>query len=166
MPVATALLVVITCARSEADKPLPKEIDKPAQKDGAPKASYTSESLRGRVVWLADALKRRHGIGTVADAAEHVLALETADGHLHPIIEDVRGRAFRIDKRLRDMDVELTVRRYRDPAMIQVVRVYSHKEDGKYQLDYWCDICAIVMFELGPCDCCQEPNRLREQKVD
>ena len=40
------------------------------------------------------------------------------------------------------------------------------KKDGKFELDYWCDICAIGMYESGPCDCCQEPNRLRERRVE
>jgi hypothetical protein len=131
-----------------------------------PPPKFETIALRGRVVWLNDALKRRYGITTVPESKLRVLALETADGELHPLVEDTRGRAFRIDKRLRNTDMELLVRRYEGLPSIQVIRVYAVKKDGKFQLDYWCDVCAIVMFELGPCDCCQDANRFRERRVD
>ena len=50
--------------------------------------------------------------------------------------------------------------------MIQVVHVYTLKEEGRYEVDYWCDICAIPMFELKECECCQGETRIRERKVD
>jgi len=81
-------------------------------------------------------------------------------------MEDTRGRSLRIDQRLREMDVELLVRRYEGPPMIQIIRVYERRNDRKYIVDYWCDVCAIVMFQSGPCDCCQAPNRLRKRPVD
>jgi hypothetical protein len=43
--------------------------------------------------------------------------------------------------------------------------VYAIKPDGKYQVDYWCDVCSIAMYELKPCECCQGPTRLREWKI-
>jgi hypothetical protein len=129
-------------------------------------AEYVTESIRGRVVWMSAALKRRFGINLVREANERVLALETTDGQLLPIMEDVRGRSFRMDKRLREMEVELLVRRYQQLPMLQVIRVYELKDDTKYVVDYWCDVCAIVMFQLGPCDCCQDTNRLRVRPFD
>jgi hypothetical protein len=128
--------------------------------------AYTTESLRGRVVWLADALARLYDVRTTQDAKQRVLALETDDGDLVPLVEDRRGRSFRKDERLRDRDVELLVRRYRGVPLAQVIRIHAIKPDGKYLLDYWCDICAISMVELGPCDCCQGPIELRERKVE
>ena len=92
-------------------------------------------------------------------------ALETAAGDLLPIVPDTRGRAFAIDQRLRNVDVELLVRRYAGVPMIQVIRLYFVKPDGRYQVDYWCDICAIPMFILKDCECCQGPTRIRERKV-
>jgi hypothetical protein len=151
-----------------ADEPVKSAPDSAAavKADEPTKGSdFETIAIRGRVVWLADALKQRYGINTVPEAGERILALQTPDGQLHPIIEDTRGRAFRIDKRLRDADMELLVRRYAGSPMIQVIRVYAIKQDGKYELDYWCDVCAIVMFQMGPCDCCQDDNRLRERRV-
>ena len=127
---------------------------------------FITRSIRGKVVWLNEALTRHYGIKTVAEAAEQMLALETEDGKLHPIAEDSRGRSFRRDKRLRGIDVELLVRQYEGSPMVQIIQVFAFKEDGKYEVDYWCDICAIAMFELKACDCCQGDIELRERKVD
>ncbi|HWB14196.1 MAG TPA: hypothetical protein VG826_33525 [Pirellulales bacterium] len=133
-----------------------------------PKAekSYTTESLSGKVVWLSEALKDRFGIKTDDDVAHAVVALETSEGQLYPLLKDARGRGFHADERLRGVDMELLVRRYRGSPMVQVVRVYTLKSDGKYELDYWCDVCSIAMYELKPCECCQGPIRLRERLVE
>ncbi|HJT33722.1 MAG TPA: hypothetical protein VJ783_16875 [Pirellulales bacterium] len=130
------------------------------------KRPYTTESIQGRVVWMSDALKERFNIHTDDDAAAALVALEEPDGRLHPIVKDQRGRCFYTDERLRDIDVELFVRRYSGSPMLQVVRVYTIKSGKKYELDYWCDVCSIPMYELKPCECCQGPTRLRERLVE
>ena len=116
-------------------------------------------------MWLAEALKRRYGISTQPDASKRVLALETTKGKLLPLLEDLRGRSFRTDERLRKMDVELLVRRYEAHPMLQVVRIQELRGDQKLIVDYWCDICSIVMFEEGFCACCQADNRMRKRDV-
>lgn len=132
-------------------------------------SSDSSESntraIRGRVVWMSEALERLHGVSTVSEAREYLLALETKDGQLIPLVEDVRGRSFRRDKRLRGIDVELLVKQIAGSPMVQVIQVFAIKPDGKYEIDYWCDICSIAMFELKACDCCQGDIELRERKV-
>lgn len=112
-------------------------------------------------MWLADALQDAYGIRTVREAQKQLVALVTPDGRVMPIVPDVRGRAFQRDEQLRHRDLELLVRFYPDAGMIQVVRVYALQPEGKFRVDYWCDVCAISMVEKGPCDCCQAPNRLR-----
>ena len=131
--------------------------------DGAANQQYVTATLRGRIVWMYPALKARYGMGAVREATERVLALEADDGQLYPIFEDARGRAFRVDPRLRDRPVELLVRWRPSVHMMQVVRLWFVKPDGRYAIDYWCDVCAISMIEDGPCDCCQDHNRLRER---
>ena len=127
---------------------------------------YTTETVCGKVVWLDEALARLYGVATDPAAAETAVVLETPDGQLLPIIPDVRGRAFLVDSRLRNIDLELLVRRYASVPMIQIIRVLERKADGLYEIDYWCDICAISMFTLKPCECCQGPTRLRKQMVE
>jgi len=132
----------------------------------AEKRTHRTEIIRGRVVWLAKALKSEFGVSTVPEVAENTLAIHTADGRLIPIVENLRGRAFRKDKRLRNHDMEIQVRRYDAQPMILILRVFELDGDERYEIDYWCDVCAIVMFETGPCSCCQDDNRLRKRLVD
>ncbi len=128
-------------------------------------ANYHTERIRGKVVWLAEAIQRRHGIPTDADAAESMVALETDDGQIIPLLKDARGRGFMLDDRLRNRPMELLVRRYEGLPVVQVITVYTLHDGRKFELDYWCDICAIAMYELKVCECCQGPSRLREREV-
>lgn len=127
--------------------------------------SFTTETIQGRIVWMGEALQEEFGISTVKEARKNVLALHTKDGQLLPVLENLRGRAFRTDERLRDKPMELVVRRHQKQPMLQVIRVYEFQNDKKYEVDYWCDVCAIVMFEKGFCACCQDNNRLRHRLV-
>ena len=134
--------------------------------DGAPAVpAYRIETLRGRVVWMASALRRRFGIESDEDAAESTAALEATDGILYPLVKDFHGRGFWLDPRLRDIDVEIAARRYDKSPAVQIVRWYAIKEGRKYEVDYWCDVCAIPMYELKACECCQGETRLRERLV-
>lgn len=132
----------------------------------ATRRPYTTETLRGKVVWLSEALRRLYGVATDPSAAESSVVLETPEGHLWPIIPDTRGQSFVVDGRLRNIDLELPVRRYQGVSLVQVIRVLSRRADGLYEIDYWCDICAIPMHILKDCECCQGPTRLREQLIE
>jgi hypothetical protein len=131
-----------------------------------PKAGFTLDAIRGRVVYLGEAMEKRTGAAAVEEAKDRILALENKGGELIPLLEDVRGRAFRRDERLRKMEVELLVRRYAGSPVVQIIRVFEVSKDGLYEIDYWCDICAIAMYELKDCECCQGPIELRRRKSD
>jgi hypothetical protein len=119
--------------------------------------------FRGQVVLVADALKRA-GIKAYSEELKDQVGLETADGELLPILPDWRGRAFFQDERLRNRKVELVGYRRQGLPYLQVLQVFTFDEEGKRQYtDYWCDICSIPMYEIKPCDCCQQDVRLRFQ---
>ncbi|HUP79500.1 MAG TPA: hypothetical protein VM260_13190, partial [Pirellula sp.] len=126
---------------------------------------FRTELIRGRVLWQADALKNEFDITSVPEAAKSSLAFLTVQGKLLPIVENLRGRAFRKDVRLRDRELELSVRIYEKHPYVQVVTVYEVDGDRRYEIDYWCDVCAIVMYETGACACCQDANRMRKRIV-
>lgn len=130
-----------------------------------PDSPFELQTHRGKVVYLAEALQRLHNIKSVDEAKERTLAIETAGGTLIPLVEDVRGRAFRADKRLRAMQVELLVRKFKGSPAGQVIRVYELTKEGKFEIDYWCDVCSIAMYELKVCECCQGEIELRRTKV-
>jgi hypothetical protein len=127
---------------------------------------FELQTHRGKVVYLAEALQRLHKIKSVDEAKDRTLAVETADGNLIPLVEDVRGRAFRADPRLREMQVELLLRKFNGSPAGQVIRVYELTKEGKFEIDYWCDICSIAMYELKVCECCQGDITLRKTKVE
>jgi hypothetical protein len=129
-------------------------------------AEFKTETLRGKVVFLAEAMEQLTGVRSVPEAKDRILALQTERGELVPLLEDARGRAFRRDERLRQMQVELLVRRYRNSPLAQIIRVCEVAKDGRYEIDYWCDICAIAMVEKKDCECCQGPVELRRRKID
>jgi len=67
---------------------------------------------------------------------------------------------------LRGKDMQILARRYQQQPLIQILRVCEFDEGKRYEVDYWCDVCAIVMYETGPCACCQDDNRLRKRLVE
>ena len=165
-PLALFVLAVSSCffasATILAEPPTaasPPDASGPAAAKAA-EPHYETLSLRGKVVWLGEALKRRFGIELDPDDLRTNCALETAD-ELLPLAKDARGRGFWLDERLRDCEVELLVRRYAGSPVLKVIRVYAIKPDGKYDLDYWCSVCSIPMYELKACECCQGPTELR-----
>ncbi len=160
---SVALLALAWCLAQEpvsspiADKTSSKTKPVAKDKDDSPK-----ELFSGKVVILQDALKRR-GVKS-SDEFKTQVVLETADGELIPIVPDWRGRAFFQDERLRERRVDLVGSRQKAAPYLQVQMVFVFDEKGIRQyMDYWCDICSIAMYELKPCDCCQEEIRLRFQ---
>jgi len=114
----------------------------------------------GKVVLAQAALKAR-GI-KVADEMKDQAVLETPDGELIPVAADWRGRALYQDKRLRDRKLELVGYRRTGVPYLQVLQIYLINDKGEREaMDYWCDICAIPMYEIKECECCQGPIRLR-----
>ena len=118
-------------------------------------------TLSGKVVALGDALKQR-GIRSYAEEIKGQVVLVTSAGELVPIVPDWRGRAFYQDERLRNRSVDLVVTRRKGVPWVQILSIYAFDENGVRSIvDYWCDICAIPMFEIKDCECCQGPSRLR-----
>jgi hypothetical protein len=132
----------------------------------AAEPAFSTETIRGWVVFHHEAFQEQTGVRSVPEAGERLLALKTDAGKLIPLLEDVRGRAFRSDERLRKMRVELVVRRYTTSPLVQVIHVFELSDGKRYEIDYWCEICAIAVFEQKDCECCQGPVELRRRKVD
>jgi hypothetical protein len=63
------------------------------------------------------------------------------------------------------MEVELLARRLPGTSVVQIIQVVEVTKNGRFEVDYWCDVCAIAMFELKPCDCCQGEIELRRRPL-
>jgi len=137
----------------------PTATSRPAAKA---KDGVSKELFCGKVVLLQEALKRR-GIKSLDEFTKQV-ALETDDGELIPIVPDWRGRALFQDERLRDRRLDLVGARKKGVPYLQVLMIFVFDDKGTRQyMDYWCDVCSIPMYEIKPCDCCQDDIRLRLQ---
>ena len=164
-----AALVLVPAIRVWSDDtPAPRKttdsttrsVDNP---DAALTPAPTKKLFAGRVVNVFESLKRR-GIKAYPEELKDQIALETADGELIPILPDWRGRAFFQDERLRHRKVEVIGFRRDGLPYLNVMEIYTFDEKGQRQYtDYWCDICSIPMYEIKPCDCCQQEIRLRFQ---
>ncbi len=159
------VVIAIPVLSAADDETTAKDQHTKSETASDPQPAFNTELIRGKVVWLAEGLQREFGISTVPEVAENSLAILTKDQQLLPIVENLRGRAFRKDERLREMEVEILARRYQRQPLIQILRLYQVEGDRRYEIDYWCDVCAIVMYETGPCACCQDANRLRKRAV-
>ena len=168
LPSLVALVALITGGWSDdspTGQPTPPTPPKPAD-TAKPEPTPAKQLFKGRVVKVVDALKRR-GVKAYADELKNQVALETAKGELIPILPDWRGRAFIQDERLRGRDVELIGFRRAGLPYLHVMSVYTFDEQGQRQYtDYWCDVCSIPMYEIKPCDCCQQEIRLRFQRQE
>ena len=134
------------------------------QDDGRGKPGEERVTLTGQVRPLNTAL-REFGL-KFDDDAPGGMAMVTDAGEVHLILKDERGRAFYQDERLRERPLQLFLRRWKGIPAVQVLNVYSIKEDKLYEVDYWCDVCSIVTYDVRLCPCCQDvfgPMRLRER---
>jgi len=146
-----------------ADDPIPpgeRPTAAPAKPDSPPPELFT-----GKVVCLKDALEARK-IESAEETARQ-LVLETEAGVLIPILADWRGRAFYQDERLRSRKVELIGFRHPGVPYLSVLSIYVFDDEGRRSyMDYWCDVCAIEMYEIQDCKCCQGPIELRLQRQE
>lgn len=164
MAIAVTGYAIISSVNVSAEPPAPDEKSAHDSSDAgageAGVAEFKKELFAGKVVLAQEALKRR-GI-KVADELKTQAVLETESGELIPIAADWRGRAFYQDKRIRDRKVELVG--YRRPGIpyLQVLIIFVLDDKGRRQeMDYWCEICAIPMYEIKQCECCQADITLR-----
>lgn len=174
--IAVAGYVITASVDVSAEPPAAKADAKPAvskaadTKNSQPKplgpSAFKKELFSGQVVFAQEALRKR-GI-KVAEEMKSQAVLEMKSGELLPIAADWRGRAFYQDKRLRNRNVELVG--YRRPGLpyLQVLVIFVIDEKGRRQeMDYWCEICSIPMYEIKACECCQADIdfRLRPGKL-
>lgn len=167
MPVARrrlgSTLLALICATSPTSVAVSGAEPAPATQSPAPATqppAVAKHRYTGRVVRLSEALSARE-LRAANEMEAHVV-LELADGTLLPILADWRGRAFYQDERLRNRPVTLIANRRSDVGYLQPLMVFTYDDQSRPQFtDYWCDVCAIPMYEIKPCECCQGDIRLR-----
>jgi len=99
------------------------------------------------------------------DRADHLFALQVADGERFVFVpEDPNTRIFE-DMRLHDR--ELQVRAWkRGEDRLEIIKVYSIKDGRLFDIHYFCPTCNIKAFVGGLCWCCREDFEFREVPVN
>ncbi len=125
----------------------------------APAAPERAQAIDGKVVPLADALKK---LGVKPDADTAGVALVTADGTVFTLVKEEKTRLLFLDKQLHNRDVRLTAKVLPGTRVLSVERVQTLKDGKAFNVDYWCDQCQLESVEPGPCKCCGGETVLRE----
>lgn len=125
----------------------------------APPAAAPAQAFDGKVVPLADALKK---LGVKPDADTAGVALVTAEGTVYTLVKDEKTRLLFLDQQLQNREVRLTARVLPGTHVLQVEQVQTVKGGKAFNVDYWCEQCQLEATEPGPCKCCGGETILRE----
>ena len=118
--------------------------------------------LRGRIVCLTEELVSEHQVTPACATRGHVYALKTGDGKLHPLLPTESAAAVWLDERYRQLDLQIVARRFPNTEFIEVIKYQTWRNDKPFDLDYFCIVCNISVYQPGPCECCQDPVEYRE----
>jgi len=118
------------------------------------------ESVEGVVRTLAEIGREGNVPGDLAPF-EAQLALRTASGRVIPILSDEGGRAFYLDKSLRNRELRLKIQPTGNfPAAMVIQAEVWH--EGRWRVpQYYCDVCTIAVRYPQICLCCQGPMEFR-----
>lgn len=134
----------------------------PATAPAAPANAEKPQAIDGKVVPLAEALKK---LGAKPDADTAGVALVTADGTVFTLVKDAKSRLLFMDKQLHNRDVRLTAKVLPGTRVLHVETVQTVKDGKVFNVDYWCENCQLEASEPGPCKCCGAETVLRELPV-
>jgi hypothetical protein len=93
------------------------------------------------------------------------LALVTAKGVAHPIVQDASSRLLFLDLELPTRTLRLTVTPQAGTRAVKVTKVQSVKGTVVHDVDYWCENCQMSYAEPGQCICCGGETVLRERPI-
>ncbi|MBX9653030.1 hypothetical protein K2Y11_05355 [bacterium] len=122
-------------------------------------------TLDGQAVLYGHALRKRLKLELVDDSLDKVVAYETKDGRLIPILPTEAGLFFLRDERVRNKPMRIAARLHENESALEVITFHSLVDGKPNEIYYWCEICSIQMYHLKDCDCCQGPIELREHPV-
>ncbi|MBY0586452.1 hypothetical protein K2X85_04705 [bacterium] len=119
----------------------------------------------GQAVYLGPSIKKRLGREMLDPALDDVVAIETESGKLYPLMPTESGLFFYRDEQVRQRPMRVKGRWHEDLRMLEVIDRFSLVDGKPNEVYYWCEICAIQMYHLKECDCCQGPIERREHPV-
>lgn len=172
--VAMSLAIVAVAgplAGPSAAQPKPVSPTRPAEKKTPPAKQKPSDNaksivLQGKVVPYRAAFERLFGLPLQENWAGDLLALETSDGRLIPVLPTESARFFYQDETMRNRLMQLTARVREKTPGLEIIDLKSVKDGKLHDIYYWCEICSIRLMQLKACECCQGPLEVREVLLD
>jgi hypothetical protein len=129
----------------------------------APAAGPAPFEGRGRLVCLAEELRERHA-AAVPPVHEHVWALRLEPGPRHLLLlRTPPAEALFADEEFRRREVWIEGRVFGASGAVEVRSLGWFRDGARVEIVYWCEICSIVNFDPGPCECCQGAVERRER---
>jgi len=115
--------------------------------------------LRGHVICVDDSNSE-----VSCGDENHRFALEVADGRRFLFDPgDPNSKIFE-DERLHQRELQVKAWR-QDRDQLEIIKIYSIKNDQLFDIYYFCRTCNIKAFVGGLCWCCQEEFEFRETPV-
>ncbi len=156
--------------------PSPSESDRPSHPtdDDAQRtstdAAKTPRAFRetGRVVCLAEELRARFG-AAVDPVHDHLYGfrVDAKNGPRYfTLVRTPHSEALFVDERFRKHSLVLSGRIFPGSQLLEVSGWLWIRDGVRYDVYYWCEVCAIRGVDPGPCACCQGEVELREKAVD
>lgn len=119
-----------------------------------------ASSLEGVVRSMAEIAKDRK-ISSDSEPLAGLMALETKEGRVIPILSDEGGRMFYLDSAMRGKQVRLKLIERPDFPVAEVTQSEVMHE-GRWRVpQYYCDVCTIAVRYPQVCLCCQGPMEFR-----
>lgn len=131
----------------------------------ATKEAPTTIELEGKAVLLGDAVRAKTKLELADPAIDDVVAFETNDGRLLPILPTESGLFFYRDPAVRNRPMRVKARVREGLAALEIIDRVALVDGKPHEIYYWCEICSIRMYHKKDCECCQGPTELREHPV-
>src|SRR5262245_55387640 len=112
------------------------------------KTDSPNSILKGRGICI-DASNKESDCST----AGRRFAFKSTDGSIYTHNPNDPMRDVFADTRMRERDLKLTVRIHKGNT-IDIIKVQSIRDGKLHDVYYFCDVCTITSYAMGPCPCC------------
>ncbi|HEY2933212.1 MAG TPA: hypothetical protein VGK99_15835 [Acidobacteriota bacterium] len=91
--------------------------------------------------------------------------LQTSEGKIYRFLKEDPSTAILTDPRVRERELQVSARR-RPEDHLEIIKVYSVRQDRIFDLYYFCEVCNITAYAPGLCPCCRREMEFRETPVE
>jgi hypothetical protein len=119
--------------------------------------------VRGRVVCLNEA-GSRFTSGPNCSQRPQRFGFVAGDGKFYLFMPTDSATGMFVDPRVRRQELQVTARLHPN-NQLEIIAVRSVRDDGLYEIFYFCEVCNITAYAPGPCECCRDEMEFKERHV-